>query len=107
MITRIDGEQTVRSVDVKNVKTGQESQLEVAGVFMYVGVIPNSGFFDFPIDKDSGGFLITDQDMQTTVEGIYAAGDVRSKPFRQIVNATGEGAVAAFSAEKFLEELSF
>ena len=105
VVTRINGEQTVQSVTVKNVKTGQENQLDVAGVFMYVGVIPNSDFFDFPIDKDEGGFLITDQDMQTTVEGIYAAGDVRSKSFRQIVNATGEGAVAAFSAEKYLENL--
>jgi len=106
VVTRINGEQVVQSMDLKNVKTGQEIQLEVAGVFMYVGVIPNSDFFDFPIDRDDGGFLITDQNMQTTVEGIYAAGDVRSKPFRQIVNATGEGAMAAFTAEKFLENLN-
>jgi len=106
VVTRINGEQLVQSMNVKNVKTGQESQLDVTGVFMYVGVIPNSDFFDFPIDRDAGGFLITDQNMQTTVEGIYAAGDVRSKPFRQIVNATGEGAMAAFSAEKFLENQS-
>jgi len=105
VVTRINGEQFVQSIDVKNVKTDQESQLDVAGVFMYVGVSPNSDFFDFPIDKDAGGFLISDQNMQTSVEGIYAAGDVRSKTFRQIVNATGEGAMAAFSAEKYLENL--
>jgi len=103
VVTRINGEQQVRSVDVKNVKTGQESRLDVAGVFMYVGVTPHTDFFDFPIDRDDGGFLVTDPDMQTSAEGIYAAGDVRSKPFRQIVNATGEGAVAAYAAEKYLE----
>jgi thioredoxin reductase (NADPH) len=103
VVTRINGEQLVQSIGVKNVKTGQEYQLDVSGVFMYVGVTPSSDFFDFPIDKDAGGFLITDQNMQTSVDGIYAAGDVRSKPFRQIVNATGEGAMAAFTAEKYLE----
>ena len=103
VVTRINGEHQVRSVDVKNVKTGQESRLDVAGVFMYVGVTPHTDFFDFPIDRDDGGFLVTDPNMQTSAEGIYAAGDVRSKPFRQIVNATGEGAVAAYAAEKYLE----
>jgi thioredoxin reductase (NADPH) len=105
VVLKINGEQFVQSVDVKNVKTGQESRLQVAGVFMYVGVTPNASFFNFPIDKDADGFLVTDQNMQTSVEGIYAAGDVRSKSFRQIVNAAGEGATAAFSAEKYLENL--
>jgi thioredoxin reductase (NADPH) len=103
VVTRINGEQQVQSVDVKNVKTEKEDRLDVAGVFMYVGVTPHTDFFDFPIDKDDGGFLVTDPNMQTSAEGIYAAGDVRSKPFRQIVNATGEGAMAAYAAEKYLE----
>jgi len=106
IVTQINGEQLVQSMNIKNVKTGQKDQLDVAGVFMYVGVTPNSDFFNFPIDRDAGGFLITDQNMQTSVEGVYAAGDVRSKTLRQIVNATGEGAMAAFSAEKFLENLN-
>lgn len=103
VVTGIVGEQVVQSVELKNVKTGRESQLKVAGVFMYVGVTPNSDIFDFPIEKDAGGFLVTDQDMQTSVEGVYAAGDIRSKLLRQIVNAAGEGAIAAFAAEKYLE----
>jgi thioredoxin reductase (NADPH) len=105
VVTRINGEQSVQSVDVKNVRTDHESQLNVAGVFMYVGVIPSSDFFDFQIEKDAGDFLITDQNMQTSVAGIYAVGDVRSKSLRQIVNAAGEGATAAFAAEKYLESL--
>jgi thioredoxin reductase (NADPH) len=103
VVTRIQGEQFVESVDLKNVQSGQEHRIDAAGVFMYVGVNPNSDFFDFKIDKDEGGFLITDQQMRTSVAGVYAAGDVRSKPFRQIVNAAGEGAMAAFAVEKYLE----
>jgi thioredoxin reductase (NADPH) len=103
--TRIDGEQFVQSMDVKNVKTGQENKLDVSGVFFYVGVKPNSGFFDFVIETDEEGFLRTDDNMRTSVDGIYAVGDVRSKRLRQIVTAAGEGATAAFAVEKLLESL--
>ncbi|MFC1682759.1 thioredoxin-disulfide reductase [Candidatus Zixiibacteriota bacterium] len=105
VVTRINGDQVVQSVVVKNVKTDQESQLEVSGVFMYVGVNPNSDLFDLEIEKDDNGYVLTDDSMRTSVQGIYAIGDVRSKQLRQIVNAAGEGAVAAFSAEKYLEGL--
>ena len=104
--TRINGEQFVQSVDVKNVKTNQKDNLETSGVFLYVGVKPNSDLFDFKIDTDQGGFLRTDENMRTSVEGIYAVGDVRSKQLRQIVTATGEGATAAFAVEKYLEDLT-
>ena len=103
---RIDGEQFVQSMDVKNVKTGQETKLDVSGVFFYVGVKPNSDFFEFDIETDEGGFLRTDDNMRTSVDGIYAVGDVRSKMLRQIVTATGEGATAAFAVEKYLENLT-
>jgi thioredoxin reductase (NADPH) len=104
--TSINGEQFVQSVDVKNVKTGRKDNLETSGVFLYVGVKPNSDLFDFKIDTDQGGFLRTDENMRTSVEGIYAVGDVRAKQLRQIVTATGEGATAAFAVEKYLEDLT-
>jgi thioredoxin reductase (NADPH) len=104
--TRINGEQFVQSVDVKNVKSGQKDKFETSGVFLYVGVKPNSDLFDFKIDTDKAGFLRTDENMCTSVEGIYAVGDVRSKLLRQIVTATGEGATAAFAVEKYLEDLT-
>lgn len=104
--TSINGEQFVQSVDVKNVKTGRKDNLETSGVFLYVGVKPNSDLFEFKIDTDQGGFLRTDENMGTSVEGIYAVGDVRSKQLRQIVTATGEGATAAFAVEKYLEGLA-
>ena len=106
VVTRINGENFVQSVDVKNVRTGQESSLDVAGVFMYVGVKPNSEFFDFEIETDEKGYLRTDDRMRTSVEGIYAVGDVRSKLLLQIVTAAGEGATAAFAVEKYLESLT-
>ena len=106
VVTRINGENFVQSVDVKNVRTGQESSLDVAGVFMYVGVKPNSELFDFEIETDEKGYLRTDDRMRTSVEGIYAVGDVRSKLLRQIVTAAGEGATAAFAVEKYLEDLA-
>jgi thioredoxin reductase (NADPH) len=106
VVTRINGENFVQSVDVKNVRTGQESSLDVAGVFMYVGVKPNSELFDFEIETDERGYLRTDDRMRTSVEGIYAVGDVRSKLLRQIVTAAGEGATAAFAVEKYLESLT-
>ena len=106
VVTRINGENFVQSVDVKNVRTGQESSLDVAGVFMYVGVKPNSELFDFEIEIDEKGYLCTDDRMRTSVEGIYAVGDVRSKLLRQIVTAAGEGATAAFAVEKYLESLT-
>ncbi|KPL19668.1 MAG: thioredoxin reductase [candidate division Zixibacteria bacterium SM23_81] len=104
--TRINGEQFVQSVDVKNVKTGREDNVETSGIFLYVGVKPNSDLFDFKIDADQRGFLRTDENMRTSVEGIYAVGDVRSKQLRQIVTATGEGATAAFAVQKYLEDLT-
>jgi len=103
---RIDGEQLVQSMDVKNVKTGQETKLDVSGVFFYVGLKPNSNFFDLHIETDEEGFLRTDDNMRTSVDGIYAVGDVRSKMLRQIVTAAGEGAAAAFAVEKYLENLT-
>ncbi|HHB76453.1 MAG TPA: thioredoxin-disulfide reductase, partial [Desulfobulbus sp.] len=75
----------------------------VTGIFVLIGVTPNNEIF--PLDQlqtDEDGFIITDGEMQTSIAGVYAAGDIRSKNFRQIVNAVGEGANAEISAEQFL-----
>lgn len=84
---------------------GREQRLAVTGVFMFIGIQPNNE--GLPLDKlqhDRSGFLLTDEAMATTLPGVFAAGDIRSKRFRQIVNATSEGAVAALSAEQYLEQ---
>ncbi|MDX9833623.1 MAG: thioredoxin-disulfide reductase [Desulfobulbus sp.] len=82
--------------------SGEESALKVTGIFVLIGVIPNSDLLPPELHKDAAGFVVTDGEMATNLPGVYAAGDIRSKQFRQIINAAGEGAVAELSAEHFL-----
>jgi thioredoxin reductase (NADPH) len=105
VVTQIKGDKNVTGARLKNVKTGQESNLAVTGVFVFVGIQPITGWLGRDLlDMDEFGFIKTDDTMTTTIPGIYAAGDVRIKFLRQISTAVGDGAVAAFSAEKYLEE---
>jgi thioredoxin reductase (NADPH) len=101
---RILGEAGVEGIELKNVKTGVLSQKAVKGVFVFIGTIPNSDLVKGQLNLDGSGFIITDENMQTSVPGVFAAGDVRSKLFRQISTAVGEGATASYAAEKYLEE---
>jgi len=105
IVTSINGENLVESVTLKNVKTEEASVLPVAGVFLYIGLLPNTEMFrEFP-ELDERGFIKVDENLQTSVPGIFAAGDVRDTPLRQIVTAAGDGAVCAYSAGKFLEKI--
>ncbi len=82
---------------------GEESILKVTGIFVLIGIAPNNELL--PLDQlqtDKSGFIVTDEEMATTVPGVFAAGDIRSKRSRQIINAAGEGAVAELSAERYL-----
>ena len=101
--TLIEGETGVEGVGLKNVKTGEESRVAVQGVFVFVGYNPNSELVKGKLELDDQGFVVTDNDMQTSVPGVFAAGDIRSKLLRQVATAVGEGATAAFAAEKYLE----
>ncbi len=103
VVTEIRGERALESVVTKNVKTEQTSELGVDGLFVYIGILPNSNIFEGNIQRDERGFIITDQNMATSIEGVFAAGDVRSKLLYQIATAVGDGATAAFAAEKFIE----
>jgi thioredoxin reductase (NADPH) len=100
---RILGENGVEGIEVKNVKTGNISRKEVHGVFVFVGTLPNSDVAKGKVELDENGFIKTNNEMETSVPGVYAAGDVRSKPFRQIATAVGEGAAATYSVERYLE----
>ncbi|MEW6726957.1 thioredoxin-disulfide reductase [Desulforudis sp. 1088] len=102
VVTEIKGENAVEAVTVKNLKTEETFDLKVDGVFVYVGIKPNSYIVEGLVELDKTGFIMTDEHMQTSVPGIYAAGDVRKKPLRQIVTAVADGAVAAIAAEKYL-----
>ncbi|OGS20158.1 MAG: thioredoxin-disulfide reductase [Elusimicrobia bacterium RIFOXYA2_FULL_39_19] len=102
----ITGTQKVESIKVKNVKTNTEQTLETSGVFIFVGTDPNTAFLKNTLTLDEQGYIITDENLQTSAEGIFAAGDCRKKPFRQVITACGEGATAVFSAEKYVENHS-
>jgi thioredoxin reductase (NADPH) len=102
---KIIGEAGVDGIELKNVKTGSVTSLDVKGVFVFIGTLPNTEFVKGQIELDESGFVVTDNDMQTSVPGVFAAGDIRSKLFRQISTAVGEGAAASFSAEKYIESL--
>ena len=103
VVEEVAGKQVVEKVIVKNVKTGVISEIKTDGVFIYVGLIPNTGFAD--VKKDEWGFIITNDKRETSVKGIFAAGDCRVTPLRQIATAVGDGAIASVSAERYIEGL--
>ncbi len=100
-ITRIDGGSTVAGVEVL-ASDGSVSALAVAGVFIYVGLSPNTAFLDGTVELDSGGHVVIDARLQTSVPGIFAAGDLRQFSARQIAASTGDGVTAAIWAERYL-----
>jgi thioredoxin reductase (NADPH) len=104
VIQEIKGDSTVRSILVKNVKTGEITELKTEGVFLFVGLSPRTQFLKGLVNFDEAGYIITDENCETSVKGIFAAGDCRKKLLRQVATAVGDGAMAAFAAEKYLEE---
>jgi thioredoxin reductase (NADPH) len=102
VVEEIVGESKVEAIKVKNVKTNAESVISCQGVFVFVGIIPNTDFAKKLLDKDEFGFIITDQEMSTSQGGIFACGDCRKKSLYQVVTACGEGATAADSAYKYI-----
>lgn len=106
VVDSINGDGTrVKSLSLTNVKTQKKSTLEVGAIFPYLGFHPNTSIVREELKKDAGGFIITDDHMQTSVKGIYACGDVRSQLVRQVTNAVGDGTTAAVAGEKYIEEL--
>ena len=105
VVESINGDDKVRSLTLKNVKTGEKSELEIGAIFIFVGFVPNSNIFREEIGKDAGGYIVTNDRMETSIKGVYACGDVRSQLVRQITNAVGDGTTAAVAAEKYIEEL--
>jgi thioredoxin reductase (NADPH) len=103
VVQEIKGNQVVRSVLIKNVKTGEIKEFSTDGIFLFVGLIPRTQFLKGLIHMNEEDYIITDENCETSVKGIYAAGDCRKKLLRQIATAVGEGATAAFAAEKYLE----
>jgi thioredoxin reductase (NADPH) len=104
VMQEIKGDKMVQSILVRNVKTGEVKEFETEGVFLFVGIVPRTQFLKGLVQMDDGGYVLTNEDCETSVKGIFAAGDCRKKLLRQITTAVGDGATAAFAAEKYLEE---
>ncbi len=102
VLEEVFGERSVNGVLVKNVKTQEKAKISCAGVFIFVGIMPNTGFIRGFVELDQGGFVNIDQKMQSSREGVFACGDCAQKSLYQVVSACGEGAGAADSAHKYL-----
>lgn len=103
---RIIGSGVVEALEVENVKTGETRSLAVNGVFFYIGNTPNTGLLQGFVDLDEGGYIVTDELLHTKLPGVFACGDARANPLKQIATAVGEGALAAMQAEHFLDEIA-
>lgn len=105
VVEEVCGADTVTHLVIKNVKTGEISNLETDGVFPYIGMLPNVENINGQIEQDSRGFILTDTTMKTSIEGVYAVGDVRNTPLRQVITAASDGAVGAVYAIKYVQAL--
>lgn len=102
IVTAIRGEEAVEELALENTKTGAPGVLKVNGVFMFIGLVPHSDLYRGLVDMDARGFVKTDAEMRTSAPGLFAAGDVRVTPLRQVATAVADGAVAAIAAEKHI-----
>lgn len=105
VVTGLIGEEALEGLQVRNVKSGAESRLDVDGLFVFVGYEPQNSFLPPELAMDAQGFVITDCEMRTNLPGVFAAGDIRSKLCRQVTTAVGDGATAATAAFTYLEQL--
>ena len=104
VVEKIEGDGMVENLVLKNIKTGEVSNLPVAGVFMFVGQSPHDEPVRGLVEAAKGGWIKTNDAMETSVEGIFAAGDVRDKGLRQVITAASDGAIAAMSASAYINE---
>lgn len=104
VVTEIKGKDEVEAVALKNLKTGETSEIPVQGIFIYVGTVPGTEFLKDKVALDPQGYIITNERMETSVSGVFAAGDARVKYLRQVITAAGDGAAAAVAAENYIME---
>ena len=106
VVDEVLGDQSgVTGVRVKNVQTDETTDLELDGIFIAIGHIPNTSLFEGKIDMDEQGYIITDRRQHTSIPGVFAGGDVQDHVFRQAVTASGTGCAAAMEAEKYVADL--
>ena len=105
LVKEIRGNGRVQSVLLEDTNTGIASELPVDAVFIFVGMKARTELFEM-LPKDKSGYIVTNEKMETIMPGLYCAGDVRAKPFRQIVTAVSDGAIAAYEAAEYVKSLS-
>jgi len=98
------GEERLNTVILKNVKTNELMPVKVDSCFLFIGYLPNTDIFKGMLDMNRGGYLLTNEKMETNIEGVFAAGDVRDKFLKQVATAVGDGAIAGYSVEKYIAE---
>src|SRR5581483_12458294 len=91
---------------IRNVRTGEARDLPATGIFIFIGFLPNTGMIAGHVEHDANGYLLTDANMQTSMRGLFAAGDVRAQLTRQVTTAVGDATTAAIAVEKFLKALA-
>ena len=104
-VVTISGENRVNSIQIRDRSSQKIEEILVHGIFIYIGLLPNTELFRDIIRLDSHGYIETDENLQTSIPGVFAAGDVRDKSLYQITTAVSDGSLAAVSAEKYLEHL--
>ena len=102
VVEKIEGEDLVKRIKLRQVKTGEESTLDISGVFVAIGFNPNTEYLKGVLPLDKAGFIIINSEMETEVAGVFAAGDIRQNSPQQAIIAAGDGATAAIQATKFL-----
>src|SRR5262249_48015105 len=106
VVDSINGnDRQVTDLTLKNQKTGKISKLDIGAIFIYIGFKPNSWLVREGLKRDAGGYIVTNDRMETGIPGVYACGDVRAQLVRQVTNAVGDGTTAAVAAEKYIEAL--
>lgn len=105
VVEAIKGTDRVQKLQLRDVKTNAIREEDFDGVFIFIGLEPNSSFLGQALATDPGGYIITEENLETSAKGVFAAGDVRAKEFRQVSTAVGDGTVAAMAAERYLANL--
>ena len=104
VVAGIEGEDVVKRLRLRDVKTDEQSTLDVAGIFVSIGSKPKTAFIKGVLPLDADGYIITNEKMETELPGVFAAGDIRSSSIQQVIAAAGDGATAAIYAERFITQ---
>ncbi len=104
VLEEVKGDGLVETILIKNIKTGEIIEMPINGVFFFVGTLPKTELVKGKVELDEQGYIVTNEQMETSVPGVYAVGDCRVKYLRQVVTAASDGAIAAVAAEKYLAE---